>query len=212
MSDELTNAVADLEEERALALTRARLDAGNSALSILETCQQGMILVGERFQQGEYFVSELIMAGQIFKRIAKILEPQLMNAAVATRGQIVMGSVKGDIHDIGKNLVVLLLQSAGFQVHDLGVDVPPQKFIAALQETGATILGLSALLTTSFESMKRTVAAVEAAGLRPRVRVMIGGGPVNESVQKLTGADAWGASAQTAVDLCNAWIKEADHG
>ena len=120
-----------------------------------------------------------------------------------------MGTVRGDLHDIGKNLVVLLLQAAGYEVRDLGVNVPPQRFVDALAETGATVLGLSALLTTSFGAMKATVDAVEAAGLRPRVRIMLGGGPVDARVQALAGADAWGATAQEAVNLCHGWVAHA---
>ncbi|MCP4420877.1 MAG: cobalamin-binding protein [Chloroflexi bacterium] len=206
MQDELTLAIADLDEQTVLALVQERLNDGQDALAILGVCRQGMTLVGEYFQEGEYFISELIFSAAIFKQVAKMVEPHLSSATRPSRGTVVMGTVKGDIHDIGKDLVVVLLKAANFDVHDLGVDVPPQRFVEELKETGAPVLGLSALLTTAFPPMKAIVAAVEEAGLRSQVKIMIGGGPINEQVQQFVGADAWGANAQTAVDLCNQWI------
>ncbi|MFQ5399679.1 MAG: B12-binding domain-containing protein [Anaerolineae bacterium] len=204
--DELTNAIADLDETTVLALVQERLDAGDEALAILDACRRGMTIVGERFQNGEYFISELIFAGAVFKQAANLVEPRLTSAASDPKGTVVVGTVKSDIHDIGKDLVVLLLRAANYEVHDLGVDVPPARFVQALQETGAAVLGLSALLTTSFGPMKETVAAVEAARLRPGVKIMIGGGPTNAQVQAYAGADGWCADAQAAVDLCNQWM------
>ncbi len=206
MSDPLTTALSDLEEETVLKLTQERLDAGDDPLAIMKSCHDGMVLVGKRYEGSEYYVSELIMAGEIFKEAMAVLGPHLKGDTGGTRGKVVAGTVKGDIHDIGKDIVVTLLQAANFDVLDLGVDVPPQKFVEAVKNSGATVVGLSGLLTISFETMKETVAALEAAGLRPRVKVMVGGGPVNEMVRNYVGADAYGADAQTAVTLCNQWI------
>ncbi len=206
MHDELTLAIADMDEQTVLSLVQERLDAGQNALAILDDCRKGMTLVGEQFQEGEYFISELIYSAAIFKQVAKMIEPHLLTVASSYRGTVVVGTVKGDIHDIGKDLVVVLLRAANFDVHDLGVDVPPERFVEELQETGASVLGLSALLTTSFPSMQATVTAVEAAGLRSQVKIMVGGGPVDEKVQQFVDADAWGANAQTAVDLCKQWV------
>jgi methanogenic corrinoid protein MtbC1 len=209
MSDRLSDAVAELDEATALDTARAALAAGSEALAVIEACRQGMARVGERFARGEYFVSDLIMAAAIFARVTRLAEPLLSTGPRPARGAVVMGTVKGDLHDIGKNLAVLLLRAAGYEVRDLGVNVPPQRFVDALRESGATVLGLSALLTTSFGAMKATVDAVEAAGLRPRVRIMLGGGPVDGRVQALAGADAWGATAQEAVNLCDRWVTHA---
>ncbi len=209
MDDELTLAVADLDEQAVLELVQERLDAEQDALLIFDACRQGMTLVGEYFQEGEYFISELIYSAAIFKRVAKMLEPHFSTTANVSRGAVVVGTVKGDIHDIGKDLVVVLLKAANFDVHDLGVDVPAHRFIETIQETGASVVGLSALLTTAFPPMKATVAAIEEAGLRSQVKIMVGGGPIDEKVQQFVGADAWGANAQTAVDLCNQWIGDA---
>ncbi|MBC7252080.1 MAG: corrinoid protein [Anaerolineae bacterium] len=203
----LAHKLADLEEQDVLALVQQALDQGMEPSQIFDACRQGMVLVGERYESGEYFVSDLMLAAEIFKQVAAILEPVMGGAAADTRGKVVLGTVKGDIHDIGKNLVVSMLRASGFEVHDLGVDVPPAKFVEAVKETGAKVVGLSGLLTVAFDAMKETVAAFDEAGLRPGVKIMIGGGPVNESVQAYTGADAWGDSAQAAVNLATQWME-----
>ncbi|HLA29203.1 MAG TPA: cobalamin-dependent protein [Syntrophales bacterium] len=199
--------LADLEEQDVLALVQKALDNGTDPGQIFGACRQGMILVGERYGNGEYFVSDLMMAAEIFKGAAKILQPAMTGVNTEGKGKVVVGTVAGDIHDIGKDLVVGMLQVSGFEVHDLGVDVPSAKFVEKLKETGATILALSGLLTVAFDAMKETVAAVEEAGLRPCVKIMIGGGPVTEDIRSYTGADAWGNSSQTAVSLANQWTE-----
>jgi methanogenic corrinoid protein MtbC1 len=208
MSDQLATAMADLEESTALEIVRQRLDAGDNPMSILASCREGMTQVGKRFETREYFISELIMAAEIFKQASALLSSRLKTDVVGSRGKVVIGTVKGDIHDIGKDIVVSLLKAANYDVRDLGVDVPPQKVVDAVKETGATVVGLSGLLTVAFDAMKETVAALAAAGLRSKVKVMIGGGFVSETVQQYAGADAWGTDAQAAVSLCNQWIKE----
>jgi methanogenic corrinoid protein MtbC1 len=200
--------MADLEEAMVLKLVQQRLDTGEDPMMILTSCREGMVLVGKRFEASEYWVSDLMMAGEIFKQVSGLLSSRLKTDAIGKLGKVVIGTVKGDIHDIGKDIVVSLLNAANYDVRDLGVDVPPQKVIDVVKETGATVVGLSGLLTVAFDSMKETVAALAAAGLRPKVKVMIGGGSVSEKVQHYTGADAWGTDAQSAVSLCNQWIKE----
>lgn len=206
MSDPLTAALADLEEETVLKLAQERIDAGDDPMAILKSCHEGMAMIGKRYEESEYYVSDLIMAGEIFKQTMAMLSPHLKGDSSGTRGKVVAGTVKGDIHDIGKDIVVTLLKAANYDVLDLGVDVPPEKFVEAVKENGATIVGLSGLLTISFETMKETVAALEAAGIRSKVKVMVGGGPVNEMVRDYVGADAFGADAQAAVSICNQWI------
>ncbi len=209
MSDQLATAMADLEEATVLKLVQAKLDAGENPMAILASCREGMVLVGKRFEAGEYWVSDLMMSGEIFKQVSVLLGSLLKTETMGAGGKVVIATVKDDIHNIGKDIVVSLLMAAGYDVCDLGVDVPPEKVVEAARETGATVVGLSGLLTVAFDSMKETVAALAAAGLRPGVRVMIGGGSVSEKVQHYTGADAWGADAQSAVSLCNQWIREA---
>lgn len=207
MEKPITQKLADLEEEAFLNLLRQELEAGADPMSILEDCRAGMVLVGKRFEENTYFISDLMMAGELFKQATNLLAPKMQLSGDASRGKVVVGTVKGDIHDIGKDLVVGMLKAANFDVHDLGVDVPPDKFIDVLKETKARVLGLSALLTTAFESMKDTVDAIKEAGIRSEVKIMIGGGPVNQEVVDYSGADDWGADAQEAVTLCNRFIE-----
>jgi len=203
MASELTMAMADLEEEKLQGLVKAGLANGVSPSQLLEECREGMTLIGKRFEDGEYFLSELIMAGEMFKSVAARLTAA-GGAVGPVRGKVVMGTAKGDIHDIGKDIVVTMLRGANLEVTDLGVDVPAAKFVEAVQATGATIVGISGLLTISFDPMKETVAALKAAGLP--VKVMIGGGPVSESVREYVGADALGVDAQAAVTLVDQWL------
>ncbi len=199
--------LADLEEGPFLKLVRQELDAGADPMTILEDCRAGMVLVGKRFEENTYFISDLMMAGELFKQATKMLEPKMQLSGDASRGRVVVGTVKGDIHDIGKDLVVGMLKAANYDVYDLGVDVPPEKFIDVLKETKAPVVGLSALITTAFESMKDTVEAIKEAGIRSQVKIMIGGGPVNQEVVEYSGADDWGADAQEAVTLCNRFME-----
>jgi 5-methyltetrahydrofolate--homocysteine methyltransferase len=203
MASELTMAMADLEEEKVQGLVKAGLAAGVSPNQLLEECREGMTLIGKRFESGEYFLSDLIMAGEIFKTAAAELTAH-GGSGGPTKGKVVLGTVKGDIHDIGKDIVVTMLRGANYEVTDLGVDVPAAQFVEAARASGATVVGLSGLLTISFDPMKETVAALKAAGLP--VKVMIGGGPVSESVREYVGADALGLDAQAAVALVEQWL------
>ncbi len=162
---------------------------GTPALDILQACQQGMTEVGDRFENSEYFVSDLMMSGEIFKQVGILLEPGLKSATQVSAGAVVIGTVQGDIHDIGKDIVVNMLKSANLDVTDLGVDVPPVQFVETLKGTNASVLCMSGLLTLAFDSMKETVNLIEEAGLRDKVRIMIGGGPVDGGVCDVVGAD-----------------------
>ena len=202
----IKRALVDLDEDLALRLVKEVLNAGVPALDILKACQEGMLEVGSRFECQEYFVSDLMMSGEIFKQISALLEPGLKTGKLQSSGKIVFGTVKGDIHDIGKDIVVTMLKSANLEVIDLGVDVSPERFVDALKQSGATILGMSGLLTLAFDSMKATIAALSAAGMRGETKVMIGGGPVDGNICKVVGADAWGTDAQQAVRLAKNWL------
>jgi methanogenic corrinoid protein MtbC1 len=207
MSDDLVGALADLKEDEALALVEARLDAGDDPLSIFDDARKAMEIVGERFAASEYFIPELVYAGEILKEISALVKPRLAaDADVARLGKVIIGTVAGDIHDIGKDIVVFMLDVNGFEVHDLGVDVPAQKFVETIQETSSAVVGLSGFLTLAFQSMKDTIAAIEQAGLRNDVKIMIGGGPIDEQVRSFTGADAFGTDAMSAVELAKGWL------
>jgi 5-methyltetrahydrofolate--homocysteine methyltransferase len=204
MGKELVTAMADLDEGKVQALVQAALAQGESPDQLLDNCREGIGLVGKRFEMGEYFLSDLIMAGEIFKAAAATLVAQPGGTGGPAKGKVVMGTVKGDIHDIGKDIVVTMLRGAGYEVIDLGVDVSPDKFVQAARDTGAPVVGMSGLVTISFDAMKDTIDALRAAKLP--VRTMIGGGPVDEMVRQFTGADAMGTTAQEAVNLCDKWI------
>ncbi len=208
MSDQLINAIANMEEEQALALTRELLGTGTPPTAILDACRAAMEVVGRRFECGEYFIPELILAGEMLKAISAEVKPYLASSQEGggKLGKVVIGTVKGDIHDIGKDIVVFMLDVNGFEVHDLGIDVPPQVFVNKIMETQAPIVALSGFLTLSFDSMKQTVEAIRAAGLRDQVKIMVGGGTVDEQVCRYAGADAYGPDAMAAVTLAKGWI------
>jgi 5-methyltetrahydrofolate--homocysteine methyltransferase len=167
-----------------------------------------MEIVGNRFASSEYFIPDLVYSGEILKSVTEIVKPKLTTTGESKKlGKIVFGTVAGDIHDIGKDIVVFMLDVNGFDVHDLGVDVPMQKFVDEIKESNATIVGLSGFLTLAFDSMKQTVDAIEAAGLRNKVNIMIGGGQITEEVRKYTGADAYGKDAMAGVTLAKKWAE-----
>ena len=204
MMDQLAQAMSDLEEETVFKLIDERLASGTDPLEIIAACREGMADVGKRYEAQEYYVSDLIMAGEVFKQSMAVIGEKFQAETGDKKGAVVVGTAQGDIHDIGKDIVVSLLQAGNYDVIDLGVDVPPAKFVEAVKESGAKVVGLSGLLTISFDAMKVTVDALKAAGLD--VKVMIGGGSLTEQVREQVGADALGKDAQAAVDLCNEWI------
>ncbi|MGI9862220.1 cobalamin-dependent protein [Moorella naiadis] len=199
LADTLSKAMAELEEEQVLTQVKERLGGGVAPLEIVKTLQEGMMEVGNRFESGEYFLSELVMAGEIMKGAMDILEPRLGGESGDHKGTIVVGTVKGDIHDLGKNIVIMLLKGAGYKVVDLGVDVPKEKFIEALQETKAPLVGMSVLLTSCQEAMKETIEAIRGAGLD--TRVVIGGNYIDETVKNHVGADYYAITATDGVKV-----------
>jgi methanogenic corrinoid protein MtbC1 len=205
---ELFSALVDLEEDRASTIVDDLISNKVAATEILEQMRRAMTEVGERFGAGTLFLTEMILAAEIFGDQMKKIEPLLAGDGSGDRGEVVIATVKGDVHDIGKNIVVAMLRGTGFQVHDLGVDVPADRIIEKLKETGAKLLGLSGLLTTSFTSMKDIVDALSEAGLRPGVKTMIGGGPTDERVREHVGADAIGYDAQQAVLLATKYMEK----
>ena len=201
MTETLTTALVEMREDDVLAAVRAAKEAGAAPADIIAGLQAGMKTIGDKYEAGEYFLSELIMSAEIFKRALEELGLDKSAADTGTRGTVVLGTVHTDIHDIGKNIVASVLSANGFKVVDLGVDVPVHKFVEAVQESGAQVVGLSCLLTTAFPAMQETVAAFVEAGLRDKVSIIIGGGPVNADLAQQLGADGAGISAQEAVIL-----------
>jgi 5-methyltetrahydrofolate--homocysteine methyltransferase len=182
-------------------LTKEALDGGSSPQDILEQgLLAGMEVVGKRFKANEMFIPEVLRCAKCMHGAMEILRPLLVEAGVKTAGTFVIGTVKGDLHDIGKNLVGMMFEGAGFKVVDLGIDLEPQEFIDALKEHKATLLGMSALLTTTMPKMGETINAIKEAGIRDQVKIMIGGAPVTAEYAKDIGADAYASNAASAVD------------
>ncbi len=205
MSQELIDAITSFEKAQALEITDELLGNDVQPEEILDYGRSAMQIVGDKFEIGEYFLPELVISGDILAAIAAKLKPLLKkNGAKEKLGVVVFGTVQGDIHDIAKDIVVSMLDVNGFEVIDLGVDVPADAFVQAVQEHQAKIVGLSGFLTLAIEPMRNIVAALKQAGLTD-VKVMIGGGPVNELVRDDTGADAWGANAMDAVSIAKGW-------
>jgi len=162
--------------------------------------------VGKRFEEGEYFVPEMLISARAMQSGLTLLKPSLANTGVKAAGKVVIGTVKGDLHDIGKNLVALMLEGAGFEVKDLGVDIAPEKFVQAIETENANIVALSALLTTTMSNMKATVDAIQQAGMRERVKIMIGGAPVTQDYANQIGADGFAADASRAVSMAHSLL------
>ncbi len=205
MAEDLSGLILELDEEAMLAAVRSALAGGAEPIVLVEQLRSGMTEVGSRFERKEYFLSELVMSAEMFSQAMDLIEP-LLSVESAGKPPIVLGTVAGDIHDIGKNIVASLLKCDGFLVYDLGVDVPGARFVSELNETGSGLLALSGLLTPAFDEMKETVRLVEEAGLREKVRVIVGGGPVNKAVADYAGADAFGGDAAEAVRLANRYL------
>ena len=208
MSNDLVDAMLNMREAEALKLAQGKLEAGEDPLTVLEYCRKALELVGKRFEAGTYFLPELIMSGEMLKEISQIARPFIQKEPeneAKDRDRIVVGTVQGDIHNIGKDIVVFLLDINGFEVHDLGVDVPAEKFVEAINKVRPAVVGLSALLTTALEPMKNAVDAIKKAGLRDQVKIMVGGGAVDERVRNYTDTDGYGPDAMAAVNLCRQW-------
>jgi methylmalonyl-CoA mutase cobalamin-binding domain/chain len=204
--DTIIEAISNLDEPTALETSMKMLDNGIDPVEILEKCRTGMSIIGERFQKGEIFLSEMIMAAEIFKGVMNSIKPHLKTSVTANLGKIVIGTVEGDVHDIGKNIVTALLEAEGFEVIDLGVDVPPERFVEALKEYEPDIVGMSGLLTIAIESSKKTIDAITEAGLRDKVKIIVGGGRVDEYARDYLKPDASTDNAATGVKLCKELI------
>jgi methanogenic corrinoid protein MtbC1 len=202
--DPLVDLVTELDEEGALARVRERLAAGESPSSIIDDCQAGLVLVGDRYEKGDYFIAGLVMAGEIFRETMEILEPLVAaTAAEEGAGKVLICTVQGDIHDLGKNLVTTLLRSNGFAVTDLGVDVPAEDVVRALLDTDPDVVALSAMLISSFAGMRDTVAAVRAiaGGRGSAIPIIVGGGQMTAETAAWVGADRWSTNAGEGVRM-----------
>lgn len=207
---QLVEWLADMNEDDALALSnKMLLEEGADPLRVLELCRAAMDIVGKRFEEGEYFLPELVLAGEMLDTIGKVAKPLIKSAPgeeAKKLGKVLIGTVHGDLHDIGKNIVTFMLDINGFEVKDIGIDVPVKTFIKEINDYQPDVVGLSGFLTLAFDSMKETISAFEAEGMRDKFKIMIGGGQIDDTVRGYTGADAFGVNAVEAVHLCKNWM------
>jgi 5-methyltetrahydrofolate--homocysteine methyltransferase len=203
----LRDAIVNLDIDGVKRATREALDAGVTPYeAIMEGMAKGMEVVGQKYEAGEYFLAELIMAGETMKEGLSVLEPYMKTGDMKHIGKVVIGTVEGDLHDIGKNVVITLLTASGFEVIDLGVDVPAEKFVEAVKQYKPDIVAMSALLTTTMVNMAKVIKALEQAGLRDKVKIIVGGAPLTEEYARQIGADAYGRDAVEGVNICKKWV------
>jgi len=204
----LKDVIVDMQEDEAVMMAKQMLADGVSPMVVLDQCREAMQEVGQRFEKGEFFVPELILSGDIMQAISAEAKPLIQQQVGQQKlGKVVIGTVEGDIHDVGKDIVVLMLDVNGFEVYDLGIDVPPQVFVDKIKEVQPEVVALSGFLTLAFDSMKSTVEAIDKAGLRDQVKIMVGGGTVDEQVKVYAKADGYGFDAMTAVNLAKQWTE-----
>ena len=209
---DLYTAVVEMQEDDALQLTQQLVDEGKPAMQVFNTYQEALEEIGKRFEKQLYFIPELIMSGEMMKAGSEILKPLLAAEESGDGngdkklGKVLIATVEGDIHDIGKNIVTMMMELNGFDVRDIGVDVPADKIISEAQDFGADIIGLSGLLTLAFDPMKQVVEKLQEAGLRDKIKVMIGGGQMDEQVCTYVGADAFCTDAVVGINYCKNWL------
>ena len=207
MSKKLVNAIADMREEEALKLVKEMVEGGSEPMEILDAAREAVDIIGQRYEEGTYFLPELMLAGEMLTQITEVIKPEMAKVPEVERlGKVLIGTVAGDIHDIGKNIVTFMLDVNGFDVLDLGVDVPAQKFVEAIRDFQPQVVGLSGFLALAYDAMKETVEAIKTAGLRDKVKIMVGGGQVSDEVRKYTDADAYGKDAMAGVSLAKEWV------
>lgn len=208
MSD-FVNEIVELNEKKVQELLEKKIENNEDLISIMDDVKVAMKKIGEKFENKEYFIPDLIMSGEILRQIFDIIGPKIKESEIETkkRGKVLLGTVAGDIHDIGKDIVKFMLDANGFEVLDLGVDVSPEKFVDKIKDFKPDVLALSGFLTLAFDSMKNTIQKIKDAGLRDSIKIMIGGGTVDENIVDYVGADAFGGSAVDAVNLAIKWIE-----
>ena len=207
MSTTLAEALADFQASAVLDAVNSRLDKGEDPMDILRELKDGMTDVGDKFSRGDYFLGELMMSADLFTKAVAIIEPKLKGRTKETIGKIVIGTPQGDIHDLGKNIFSTLAKGAGFEILDLGVNVATESFVEAVEKTDPDIIGFSALLTTSFESMKQIVHRLAEKGLRDEFKVIVGGGVTTKKVAEYVGADAQTIDAVDGLEICKRFVR-----
>lgn len=207
MFDELTNAVTEMKEKEALEITKKLLDDHADPVQILDACTKSMETVGKKFEAGVYFLPELMLAGEMLKQISDVVKPMIQSQTKGEKSaKVLIGTVRGDIHDIGKDIVTFLLDVNGFDVRDIGIDVPPETFVKEIRDFNPDVVGMSGLLTLAYDAMKDTVAAISDSGLREGIKIIIGGGQMSDKIAEYAGADACAKDALDGVNIIKQWI------
>jgi len=203
------NEIVELNEDKVIEMVKSKLDNNEDPIAITEEVKEAMAEIGKRFENKEYFLPDLIMSGEILRQIFEILAPKLKESNISEekKGKVLLGTVTGDIHDIGKDVVKFMLETNGYEVLDLGVDVPSDTFVEKIKEFKPKVIALSGFLTLAFDSMKEIIQKIKDTGLRESIKIMIGGGTVDERIVEYVGADAYGESAVDAVNLAKKWIE-----
>jgi dimethylamine corrinoid protein len=206
--EKLKTAMGELDIDTVVTLLEKLMaDGGAGADKALVALQEGIHHVGDLFESGEYFIGDLIFAGELMTQAVGIIKPAIATGSGGSVGKMIMCTVQGDVHDIGKNIVKTMLEAGGIEVIDLGVDVAPETIVKAVKDQGVKVIGMSGVLTFSIDSMKATVEALKKAGVRDNVKIIIGGAPVTESYCKIVGADAWSLNAAKSVEICRNWLQ-----
>ncbi|MBW2273662.1 MAG: cobalamin-dependent protein [Deltaproteobacteria bacterium] len=212
MSDDLSTAIVTLDKDATPGIVERRLASGEDALDILEDCRRGMTIVGNKFQEGEYYLAELILAAELFKEAVALLDPHLAGVqGSAPSGKIVLATMRGDIHDLGKNILATLLRVHAFEVHDLGVNVEPELLLEKVREVEPQLVGFSSLITASFESMKEAIGLLQDAGLRSDIKILLGGGVTSPELRNYLGADFQTLDAAAGVNFCVEAVGSVSH-
>jgi 5-methyltetrahydrofolate--homocysteine methyltransferase len=207
----LVEMVSEMEEEEALVLAQEMLESGVDPLRVLDLCREAMDIVGKRFEKGEYFLPELILAGELLDQVGAMAKPLIHQAPgeePKRLGRVLIGTVHGDLHDIGKNIVTFMLDINGFEVKDIGIDVPVATFVEEIKAFQPQVVCLSGFLTLAFDSMKETIEGIDAAGMRDGLKIQIGGGQIDETIRAYTGADGYGLNAMDAVNFSRSCVGE----
>ncbi len=209
MSSALEDAIINLDVDGATTICKGLIESSKAGTDeVFTSLRRALDVVGEKYEEKEYFLSELIMAGEVVKEILKLLEPVYHRDAQAVVATVVVATVRGDLHDLGKNTFAMLLRSSGFRVVDLGIDVPANSIVSAVREKKAEILGLSALLTTTVPEIERVVEELQESSMRAKVKVLVGGAAVNAEIVEKYGGDAWGRTAVEGVKICKQWFSD----
>ena len=206
--EKFKNAIVDLDLEKALDSTKEALNNGAAPYEIMDAMRSASNLVGQKFESYEYFISELIIAGTIMKSASDLLKPHMSGDKTKFRGKVIIGSAPGDMHDIGKNLVVVSLMGAGFEVVDLGIDVPADKFVQAVKDETPNIMGISALTSTTMMRIGEVIEALKSSSIRDKIKVILGGAPLTDEFAKKVGADACAKDVINGIKICEGWISE----